>query len=645
VTFLAAKSSKHKLANSKSSFADIQRNIEERIFRDTLANRPKIESNYPATDVTFTMLQTVLGWPGNRAEVMAMLDAIIHKATAVDGVTGEKGIAGYTTIGPRGIADLLGRYMRSDPGFIREALRRHPRLHAMYRFHLDTWCLGQYYPRTGDTGWFAGKNDGYVGVSFSRNSGINPSAYAFLWELYEATGDKDFVRVLHGANGASTKGFPYDLFAVDPVAFQAGVAKVIADAGAEIKLPSVNKAEWGLAILRSGEGTNARAVWLDYDSGGGHGHADGMTIGLFAKGLDLLPDFGYPPVQFGGWTAPRALWYLRTAAHNTVAVDGKDTKSGSGKTTLWFEGGQFRTVRASGPKLSGGQQYERTIALVDVSAQDSYLIDVFRVAGGSEHTRFLHGHYGHLTADGLSLVPVAESRYGEIMRGFRRDSKPATGWSVDWKIANYLKYLPAVSDLHLRHTDLTRDVQVDTAESWVAVGLFGGTAEAWIPSVLTRRRAAKPPLISTFVGVLEPYADKSNITAIRRLDIQDANGKACSESDVGIEIQLADGSRDVFLSRNVEGQTATSSALVVDKESGLRFEGDLCLIRFDRAKQPQRVVLCRGKSLRVGNLKVGAKGEDTSFEVNLNNRENPVVAGSAEAVALIEVAGVKVFPR
>jgi len=32
---------------------------------------------------------------------------------------------------------------------------------------------------------------------------INPSAYAFLWELYEATWDKDFVRIIHKANGST----------------------------------------------------------------------------------------------------------------------------------------------------------------------------------------------------------------------------------------------------------------------------------------------------------------------------------------------------------------------------------------------------------------------------------------------------------
>ena len=644
VTFLAAKARQCGLANPKASFPDIQRNIEQRIFQDTLDNRPKIESNYPTTDAAIVTLHTVLGWPGNRAEVLALLDDIISKATLVDGLTGEKGLAGYAVIAPHTVASLLGRYARTDPDFVRAALVRHPRLHDMFRFHLDTWCLGQYYPRSGDTGSFAARSPQYVGVPFTTNPGVNSSSYAFLWELYRATGDKDFVRLIHNANGGSVKGLPYDLFAAGPADFQAQVAKVIAEDGADFKLGSVNKREWGLAILRSGEGTNARVAWLDYDSGERHGHADGLTIGLFAKGLDLLPDFGYPPVQYGGWTAPRAVWYTQTAAHNTVAVDGKNHRAGSGKTTLWFEGSQFRVVRASAKNLIGGRQFERTLALVDMSPADSYVVDVLRVSAGREHTRFLHGHFGRLTTTGLSLGAANETRYGEVMRGFQRDPQPAPGWTADWAIEDHLHYLANPADIHLRCTDLTRGAEVETAEAWVSVSQYGGTADAWIPSVLVRRRTDEPPLASTFAGVLEPYEGKPKIQAARRLELRDPEGKPSADGYVAIETQLADGSRDMFIANDVEN-SADASASVADPESGARFEGDLCLVRLDKSKRPTRVLFCRGKSLRIRDLVVQAKDSQASFEVDLDRPAAPIVAGPAEAVESVQVGGVKLWPK
>jgi hypothetical protein len=643
VKFLSAKAKQCGLENPKACFADIQRNIEQRIFRDTLNNRPKIESNYPSTDATIVTLHTVLGWPDNRAEVLGLLDAIISKATLVDGLTGEKGLAGYSVIAPHAVAGLLGRYARSDLGFIRTELQRHPRLHDMYRFHLDTWCLGQYYPRSGDTGSFAARSPQYVGLPFTTNPGVNPSSYAFLWELYQATGDKDFVRLIHSANGGSEKGLPYDLFAADPAAFQAQVAKVMAEDGAGFKLGSVNKQEWCLAVLRSGEGTNARAAWLDYDSGGGHGHADGLTIGLFAKGLDLLPDFGYPPVQYGGWGAPRAVWYTRTAAHNTVGVDGGNHRPGSGKTTLWFAGNQFRLVRASATNLIAGRQFERTVALVDMSPTDSYVVDVFRVSAGREHTRYLHGHFGRLTTAGLNLASTSENRYGEVMRNFQRDPQPGAGWSADWAIDDHLHYLASPADIHLRYTDLTRGAEVETAETWVSVSQYGGTADAWIPSVLVRRKADHPPLSSTFAGILEPYEGKPKVQAARRLELRDAEGKAYGDGYVGIETQLLDGSRDLFLSADVE-QGAGGVSSITEPESGARFEGDLCLVRLDKSRRPTRVLFCRGKSLRVGELVVQAKDAQASFELDLGRAGAPVVAGPMEAVASVQLGGVKLWP-
>ena len=66
-----------------------------------------------------------------------------------------------------------------------------------------------------------------------------------------------------------------------------------------------------------------------------------------------------------------------------------------------------------------------TVALVDISERDSYLIDIFRVIGGAEHNRFLHGHFGQATAHGLSLVQAEEPRSGQLMRGLKRDPTPS----------------------------------------------------------------------------------------------------------------------------------------------------------------------------------------------------------------------------
>jgi hypothetical protein len=279
-----------------------------------------------------------------------------------------------------------------------------------------------------------------------------------------------------------------------------------------------------------------------------------------------------------------------------------------------------------------------------MSPADSYVVDVLRVSAGREHTRFLHGHFGRLTTTGLSLGATNETRYGEVMRGFQRDPQPAPGWTADFAIEDHLHYLANPADIHLRCTDLTRGAEVETAEAWVSVSQYGGTADAWIPSVLVRRRTDEPPLASTFAGVLEPYEGKPKVQAIRRLALRDPQEKPCPDACVAIETQLADGSRDMFIANDVEN-SADASASVADPESGARFEGDLCLVRLDKSKRPTRVLFCRGKSLRIRDLVVQAKDSQASFEVDLDRPEAPIVAGPAEAVESVQVGGVKLWPK
>ena len=601
VGFLSDKAKTYGLPNPKSSFADVQRNIEERILLDTLNNVPKITSNYPRTPITMTIINAVLG---REDQARAILDPMLEQASAVDGVTGEKGLDGYTSYTIQMVASLLQQFSMLDSSYLKDILKRHPRVRDMFRFHIDTWCMEEYYPQVGDAGNFGQKCPHYVGVIFTKNPGvIYPSMYCFLWNMYEVTGDADFVKVLYGANDHSTDGLPYDLFDDDPAAFQKSVKQVIDRVGPEIAPPSVNKQQWHIAILRSGEGANARALWIEYDAWGGHGHANCMEVGLYAKGLDLLPDFGYKPVQYGGWEAPRAVWYGKTAAHNTVVVDGADQGNGAGETKLWEDGKVFKAIRTSGPTCMGGRQYDRTIALVDISDKDSYIFDVFRVVGGTDHAKFTGSHFGTITARGLDLKPSPDYGFGTQMRTFQADLAPKPGWSVDWKVEDRYKYLAPDADVHFRCTDLTTGAEASTAEAWVALGITT-TDEAWIPRVMTRRRSSDAPLASTFVALMEPYEKKSSIAEIRRLSVETEDGTAYPDSFAAVEVRLADGRRDLIISADAENPLGLKPArgVIVQKDWNLRTDAELCWVRLSRDGKVEDASVCNGTYVTVGDF-------------------------------------------
>jgi hypothetical protein len=601
VRFLVDKSRTFDTSTKKSTGADIRTNIENRILRDAIANRHKIYSNFPQEFLTKAVIMTALDWPNNRKEVFEMLDPIIEQTTAVDGTTGEKGLAGYSCYAAQRFAEFLGYYARIDDHFMPEMVQRHPRLPQMWRFFIDTWCANnQYYPLSGDTGYFAGKQPDYAGVSFLDDQGVSstghmsgvavPSMYSFLWSLYGVTKDPAFAQVILDRNKGKLDGLPFDLFQEDPEAFKRDLKAVIDQHGAAIKQTSTNKAQWHLALLKSGQGERSRAAWLDYDAWGNHGHADGMNVGLFAKGLDLMPDFGYPPVQFGGWESPRANWYKSTAAHNTVIVNGAQQPGGAGATTLWAAGDGFSAIGVNAPGLNPNltTRFERTAALIDVSDDDSYLLDIFRVAGGADHVKFYTTHFGALTPlRDLKLSPATDYTHPQ-MRNVQAARKPAPGWAMELKVEDRYKLLPAgAGDVRVRYTDFTTGADAYACEGWVVAGIYNSTNEAWVPRVMTRRPGGE----STFVTVIEPYSrDKPLIAKSTRIPM-------ASDSSVALLLDLTDGRSDVLLSNDTGGGVTLA-------DLGLTTDAKFVMVRRDAQKRPTMIALCGGQKLRIGQANV-----------------------------------------
>jgi len=614
VAFLSGKAKQYAIENPKTTFADIQANIENRIFRDTIEHEYKIRSNYPRTPVSILTMETVLDWPANREKILGMISSVLETSLKKDGVTGEKGLTGYTTIGPHAIAELLAKFDHLDSSLLPELLAKFPALHQTFRFHIDTWCFEKYYPKEGDGSAFASQSPNYAGVSFAKPAaGIEPSMFQFMWRLYELTRDPAFVQCLYIGNGRSVDGLPHDIGAPDPEAFQNQVRQVIGQVGDEIELSDVNKQQWNLAILRSGRGDQRRAAWLDYDAGGAHSHHDGMNIGLFAKGLDLLPDFGYPPVGYGGWDSPKAVWYTKTAAHNTVAVDGKDQPSAEGTTTLWGSGKQFHIIRANAPRLIQGERYERTLALIDVSSRDFYLVDLFHIVGGSDHAKFLSSTFGTVTTEKLNLQPAPDYGYSTLMRNFHSDPRAPAGWTAVWAVEDRMKYLPPETSVRLRYTDLTANAEASVAECWVDAGLFGGAPE-WIPRLMIRRKTDSPPLRSCFVAVIDPFEQEPEIQAIQRWPLEIPGEKESPDFNGVLSLDLRDGRRHIIAFAGTPlPQDADAQAANLE----LQFHAEIAFVS-ERGDQAERVVLCNGSTLRYKGLELRLRDSAAFLELSLD---------------------------
>ncbi len=563
VAFLARKAAETGSPVPKATFADIQVHIERDLLELGVSDPAKLECNFPREHVAKYRVLTVLDRGDREDERSALLAAILDGCTAVDGTSGEKGLANYAALGTQALCQFLAEESRLE-GFLEKALADHPQVRHLFRFYLDALCLGVYLPTVGDSGYFgapallrprdlARRHPGFHEPVF-LGGGLTASAWPLLAALHDLTGDADFLRIAwHSAPGGRAD-LVRALDVRDPDTLWRRIDGFVAREGADFPRRSVDKAAWHLALLRDGHGANERAACLTYDVRGAelHGHNDALNLGLFAKGLNLCPDFGYPPVQFGGWFTPIAQWYERPSAHDTVVVDGKpQVRNTQGRTTLWADAPVFKAIRVDARETAGVERFERTVAMVRVSDDDFYLLDVFRVTGGSDHAFFLRTTFGSLAVEGVHLAAADAYGHGALLRDFRGGTPDGPGWAADWTIEDRygVRAVPP-TDLHLRYTGLSPDLEVLTCGSWVNAAGMDTQEEAWIPTLLLRRRAAaeaSAPLASTFVGLIEPYEGARVVRSVRRLAPAPEDGNAEADDAVAVEVLLADGRRDVLV--------------------------------------------------------------------------------------------------
>jgi len=161
---------------------------------------------------------------------------------------------------------------------------------------------------------------------------------------------------------------------------------------------------YGLAILNNARDTLALSMY--YGIRGGHGHCDRLGIELFGYGRRLSPDPGKPDFT-NGYCSGRFSWTNNTISHNCVVVDDRKQLGNRPGVVLRFH--DTPTVHVADVDAPGSydqaSRYRRTLVLVDTGDDDSYLVDVFRIQGGTHHVLSIHGAEGTFEFVGAALPP------------------------------------------------------------------------------------------------------------------------------------------------------------------------------------------------------------------------------------------------
>ena len=270
-------------------------------------------------------------------------------------------------------------------------LQRYPDLFAgekarrLFDWFLDLTMLDHFLPSIGDSG----------GIGPARRSA--PRQYSFLTgeNLYAFAryGDARLARAATRPDGTF---FPGELFEPYP---EAELRAALQRPESQIDRTSRLLDGYGVAILASGGEAHRRAAMLNYSSLLGHRQGDHLSLEFYARGVDLLPDLGYPRSWDYRWQ-----WDANSLAHNTVTVDETQPRQDfGGVARLFASAGGVHLVsaghdpypaaraEATRPGARPTRLYERTVVLIDVDDEHFYVVDLFAVDGGAQHDQSWHG--------------------------------------------------------------------------------------------------------------------------------------------------------------------------------------------------------------------------------------------------------------
>jgi hypothetical protein len=522
--FLKKQAERYEVPNPKNSIADVRYNIEERILKDIQKNPRKVTLNFPGSEMLHILIDFVLGTEESCARAVKQSKEVLQKATSVDGVTGERGIGGYSGFTANVALLLLEMLSLYEPEAIRDAVAECPNIQKTFRFFTDIYYLDKYYPNVGDTTYCGGSQPYFSGVDFVKRlagrvmPGFN--MYSLLWKMYEATGDEYYLGIIR----RKAKDIPVQCDMGDANAEK--ILRVSKQNLPKIEKNSIRLDEWQLYALTSGKGDEQNILWMHtLPFMERHGHYDTLNVGFYSRGLDLMPDAGYPPVQFGGWFTDQAKWYRKPWVHNLVVIDRQEAYDSQYETEhfsqaeirLWEDHAPLRAVCASIPGYRGTERYERLLCMLDVGAE-CIVFDLFQVKGGKEHIKLQHGSFGSLSTEGFASCDTLELDDTVLLSNLsgERDVKTSVckaKWNTEDRYG-----LNGGRKVKLDYYDLTDERSLYRADMWVNAGPTLEQKEDSIGALLTVR-SGKNDLSSCFESIFTAYESENPILGIEKLDM------------------------------------------------------------------------------------------------------------------------------
>ncbi|MBE6550786.1 MAG: hypothetical protein E7665_01490 [Ruminococcaceae bacterium] len=551
----------------KDSADEIADNIEENILREIYRclGSAEIHGNSGMHQKALAMAAIALdgGTGESRRWLEYLFDPSNYRVDAVDGADmastfvnrvdrdgfGDECSPSYNNIWPSNyidVAEILSDVKPEDGDKYIYDVYTHPKFRKMLASPLRLVMSDSFFPHIGDVGAFG--NPGLIGKA------------EMMMKAFVKYKEPFFAKAAYLLNGNTTNGLVPDIFTCDVGEILKQIEEIsVSD---PLETGDKNLTGYGYTSLKHRYGKDLgnpeTSLGIYYGKNTGHGHKDTQNLFIYAYNTALTPDIGYPE-YCNSVDKHRRYWTNHTLSHNTVIVDReKQSKNVVGRPSHIFNKGDIKLISVDAPDAYDQTSvYRRTSLLIKIDDENSYIADVFKVTGGSEHAYAFHfAETDSMKTSGVSLIPQVDEEgrmtgtllgadvpFGsgddptgyQFLKNVQRDTAPSSEVSFDGRITDTWK-TSSKENIHLRYTLFADCDEIVFAEGVPSRKKVGNPKKA--DYIYAYRRGEN--LSSIYTAVYEPYSGESKILSIEKGGLSGGEG-------VCLNVLLKDGRRDTLI--------------------------------------------------------------------------------------------------
>ena len=496
-----------------------------------------------------------------------------------------------------------------------------PRFRKLYDWPIQLRCAGHFTPTLGDTGNMSNKE-----------RKLREEVYLFAYRTYK---DPAYAGYLLGLNPEAGR----DIFGRSiEDELKAAAGRLESRPGYD----SQHMAAYGVATLQNSNPLHPIAASLYHGGFRHHSHRDAMQFDIFAENCSMIPDFGYP--ETCNSTDPRrAGFFANTVSHNTVMVDGSMQRKERGRCLAYDAGPICQYVEAQNDHVYGQcETYRRSVAMIRVSREASYFVDIFRVKGGKQHDWLVHGSHADFSSD-LALseprkqgtLAGADVEYGYYYDDEKLAAAPYGSVSYFSYRGSGFQFLYNVQEADLTPGGYGKWDFITSGDR--AVGAMQGNEGAYLKAFFIGdgerifvcdgkpqqnrrdtpesvkfvvRRRTGDDLESTFISVFEPGAGDELIQSVQRIQTD-------NEDLVALKITLKSGGIHYYFN-------ATDPVAETEIADGIRFAGQVGYVALDARGDVHKAYLHNSTLLARGTWRLEGLGPLTTTIASCDYKESSV---------------------